>query len=113
MFFSVYHIPFRFSIQKARNFRSPPFAFKEIYSHVRFLVKLTSHHDFRDNLKNLLMATAATGRTVRDSLNVSESRKYTTEILMRIERIRDICVSDLFAMTNHIILYHKITSDHV
>ena len=65
---------------------------------------LLTHHDLRDNIEHLLMAT---GGTMRDSLYVSESGKNAVEILMKIERVCDIRVAYLLTIADHIIFYHN------
>jgi hypothetical protein len=78
-----------------------------------FKKRLLTHHDLGDNVENLLVAAAATGGALRDSLYVAESRENAVKILVHIKRVRDVRVGYLLTIAYHIILYHNITSDYI
>lgn len=68
-----------------------------------------THHDFRDNIKYLLMATSATCGAMRYLLHVLESFEYAFEIFMFFKRVSYVSIAYLLAIANHVILYHNIT----
>ena len=111
MFFSVYHIPIRFSIEKDEELPFPVPCLRR-FIWIGFLTNLTIHHDLRDNIQHLLMATAAAGGAMGDSLYVTESRQYAFKIFVCIQCVCDIRIAYLFAITYHIIFYHNITPDY-
>ena len=53
------------------------------------------------------MTAAATGGAVSDVLNVLEGFQNVAEILVLIERVRDVSVAYLLAIAYHIIFYHN------
>ena len=69
-----------------------------------------THHDLRDNIEYLLMATSAPRGAMRYLLHVLESFEYAFEILMFFKRVSYVSIAYLLAIANHIILYHNITS---
>jgi hypothetical protein len=71
---------------------------------------LFTHHNFRDNIEHLLVAAAAACGAMCYLLYALEGFQHACKILMCIERICDVCITYLFAITNHIIFYHNITS---
>ena len=53
------------------------------------------------------MAATASGGAIGDSLYVTESLQNAFEILMCVERVRNIRVAYLLTITYHIIFYHN------
>lgn len=111
VFFSVYHIPIRFSIEKDEELPFPVLCLRR-FIWIGFLLNLTIHHNLRDNIQHLLMATATARGAIGDSLYVTESRQNAFKILVSIQCVCDIRIAYLFAITYHIIFYHNITSDY-
>ena len=82
-----------------------------VHLHLQYIQgDLMTHHNFRDNIKHLLVAAAAAGGAMSYLLYVFESLEHVFEIFMFVKRVRYVCVANLLAIANHIILYHNITS---
>ena len=69
-----------------------------------------THHDVRDHLQHLIVATAAAGGTVGDRFDTFKGSQDILKIRKVMEGIYNLAIANLLAITDHIIFNHSNTS---
>ena len=70
------------------------------------------HHYFRNCIEDLVMTSAASCRTMCDLLHIFKCRKHIRERCHLVQRILNVCVRYLLAVTDHSV-FHSTFSFHI
>ena len=67
-----------------------------------------AHHYFGDDVKHLVVTSAAAGGAMCNLFDILESLENITEILMIVQSVGNIEIADLFTVADYIVFLHGI-----